>query len=93
MSKLIRELVTNKPLSIILEQKILEENVGTHLLQRFDEESEDEEHPITTQAVLTALAIAPVVKGDDKGKKTWGAVQATRMSSRMGNLLLRRHMS
>jgi hypothetical protein len=59
MSRLIGELV-HKPMSIVLEQKSLEENVGTHLLQRFGEESEEEEQPINTQAVLSEVPVAMI---------------------------------
>jgi hypothetical protein len=80
MSRLIGELV-HKPMSVVIEQKSLEENVGTHLLQRFDEESEEDEQPISTQ-IVSDVPVA-VQKVADKGKKTWGPIQATRMSSRI----------
>jgi hypothetical protein len=80
MSRLICELV-HKPMSVVIEQKSLEENVGTHLLQRFDEESEENEQPISTQ-VVSDVPMA-VQKVADKGKKAWGPIQATRMSSRI----------
>jgi hypothetical protein len=50
-----------------LSKKSLEENVGTHLLQRFDEESEEDEQPISTQ-VVSDVPVA-VQKVADKGKK------------------------
>jgi hypothetical protein len=80
MSRLIGDLV-HKPMSVVIEQKSLEENVGTHLLQRFDEESEEDEQPISTQ-VVSDVPVA-VQKVADKGKKAWGPIQATRMSSRI----------
>jgi hypothetical protein len=43
MSRLIGELVTSRPLNIVMEQKSVEENVGAHLLQTFDDESGEEE--------------------------------------------------
>jgi hypothetical protein len=80
MSRLIGELV-HKPMSVVIEQKSLEENVGTHLLQRFDEESEEDEQPISTK-IVSDVPVA-VKKVADKGKKAWGPIQATRMSSRI----------
>jgi hypothetical protein len=71
MSRLIGELV-HKPMSIVLEKKSLEENVGTHLLQRFDEESEEDEQPVNTQAVVCEVPVAAMHKAADKGKKDLG---------------------
>jgi hypothetical protein len=68
MSRLIGELV-HKPMSVVLEQKSLEENVGTHLLQRTDEESKGDEQPVNTQTVVSEVPVV-VQNVADKGKKT-----------------------
>ncbi|XP_051194795.1 uncharacterized protein [Lolium perenne] len=62
-----------------------EENIGKNLLQHFDDESEEEADAVIQKEDGPVLNnSAPVVAAMAwKEKKTWGPVQATRMSSRI----------
>jgi hypothetical protein len=63
----------------------VEENIGKNLLQHFDDESDEEaDAEIQKEDSLVLNNPAPVVPPMAwKEKKTWGPVQATRMSSRI----------
>ncbi|KAM0917116.1 hypothetical protein ACQ4PT_009744 [Festuca glaucescens] len=67
--------------------KTVEENIGVHLLQQFNEES-DEDGDIDTSKGKEALQPENTPRIEEpintvltKGKQTWGPVQAPRMSS------------
>jgi hypothetical protein len=57
----------------------VEDNVGRHLLEEFEEESEEEENAANDTQIVKPPSI-PIVQ---EKKKVWGPVLATRMSSRI----------
>jgi hypothetical protein len=77
-AKVLEEVVPCKDADVVVVKKAVEDNVGRHLLQQFEEESNEEEiREVGLQNV--SVPIAPMVKN----KKVWGSVLATRMSSRI----------
>jgi hypothetical protein len=82
-AKVLGESFLDKDADVINVDKPMEDNVGRHLLQEFEEES-DEEGTLEAGDQGKAnpnVPSAPVVK--EKKKKMWGPVLDTRMSSRI----------
>jgi hypothetical protein len=83
MSKLVGDALARSSQTVNIVDRSAEENIGRHLLQSFDEESEDEGAVLQQQHQQQVPVIQHVQKGGGKEKKTWGPVMATRMSSRI----------
>jgi hypothetical protein len=78
-AKVLEENVPCKDVDVIIVVKAVEDNVGRHLLQEFEEES-DEEQNTTNDTQNVNIPSIPMVK---EKKKVWGPVLDTRMSSRI----------
>jgi hypothetical protein len=68
-----------KDANVVTVVRAVDDNVGRHLLEEFEEESEEEENTANIIQNVKPPSI-PIVQ---EKKKVWGPVLATRMSSRI----------
>ncbi|KAM0915295.1 hypothetical protein ACQ4PT_010954 [Festuca glaucescens] len=87
-----KKVMENEKLSevaVSMEPRTVEENIGVHLLQQFDEETDEERDDVIPKGKeVMQIEDTPMVEvAEDtiltKSKQAWGPVQATRMSSRI----------
>jgi hypothetical protein len=76
MERVMGKCTYSQALQIGLGDKSVEENVGRQLIQELNEESDDEED---AEQDVTQQMVFPKARG----KRAWGPVQATRMSTRI----------
>jgi hypothetical protein len=72
-----------KNISVVDVEKSIEDKVGRHLLQDFEEESDEEEKNDGETQARVSLVLMHAHALKEKKNKTWGPVQASRMSSRI----------
>jgi hypothetical protein len=78
-AKVLEENIPCKDADVVTVARAVEDNVGRHLLQEFEEESDEEENTSNDIQNVNIPSI-PIVQ---EKKKVWGPVLATRMSSRI----------
>jgi hypothetical protein len=78
-AKVLEERMPGNVVGVSAVVRDVEDNVGRHLLEEFEEESEEEENVAMDTQIVKPPSI-PIVQ---EKKKVWGPVTATRMSSRI----------
>jgi hypothetical protein len=78
-AKVLEEKMPDNDVGVAAVMRAVEDNVGRHLLEEFDEDSEEEENVVLNTQIVKPPSI-PIVQ---EKKKVWGPVMATRMSSRI----------
>jgi hypothetical protein len=78
-AKVLEERMPDNDVGMSIVVRAVEDNVGRHLLEEFEEDSEEEENVVLNTQIVKPPSI-PIVQ---EKKKVWGPVMATRMSSRI----------
>jgi hypothetical protein len=78
-AKVLEERMPDNDVGVSTVVRDVEDNVGRHLLEEFEEESKEEENVVMDTQIVKPPSF-PIVQ---EKKKVWGPVMATRMSSRI----------